>query len=96
MKQLRTKGRSDIINDLAQDAKNLAELRHCLRTQVQDAKFFLEDYERSQGVGADRQALKTIEAFAESDVLLQELDQTVRDLLQLVRTCAERFPPYGN
>ncbi|KAF5611242.1 ankyrin repeat-containing protein, partial [Fusarium sp. NRRL 25303] len=83
MKQLQEKGRLEIINDLAGDAKNLAELRRCLRTQVLEAKIFVEDYGRSQGVDVDGQAFKTIESFAKIDNLLQELDQTIRDLLQL-------------
>ncbi|KAF4948559.1 hypothetical protein FGADI_9554 [Fusarium gaditjirri] len=83
MKQLQEKGRSDIINDLAGDAKNLAELRRCLRTQVHEAKMFVDNYGRSQGVDVDGQAFKTIGGFAKIDNLLQELDQTIRDLLQL-------------
>ncbi|CVL09207.1 uncharacterized protein FMAN_15451 [Fusarium mangiferae] len=83
MKQLQEKGRSEIINDLAGDAKNLAELRRYLRAQVYEAKIFVEEYGRSQGEGVDQEALKTIEGFAKTDDLLQELDQTIRDLLQL-------------
>ncbi|KAG8349560.1 hypothetical protein FVEN_g12258 [Fusarium venenatum] len=49
MKQLQEKGRSEMIDDLAGDAKNLAELRRCLRTQVHDAKTFIMDYGRSRG-----------------------------------------------
>ncbi|KPA37999.1 hypothetical protein FLAG1_09170 [Fusarium langsethiae] len=83
MKQLQEKGRSEMIDDLAGDAKNLAELRRCLRSQVYDAKIFIKDYERSQDADLDQQVLKAIERFAKIDVMLQELDQTIRDLLQL-------------
>ncbi|RGP71766.1 ankyrin repeat [Fusarium sporotrichioides] len=83
MKQLQEKGRSEMIDDLAGDAKNLAELRRCLRSQVYDAKIFIKDYERSQGADLDQQVLKAIERFAKIDVMLQELDQTIKYLLQL-------------
>ncbi|EKJ75846.1 hypothetical protein FPSE_04026 [Fusarium pseudograminearum CS3096] len=83
MKQLQEKGRSEMIDDLAGDAKNLATLRRCLRTQVQDAKTFVDYYGRSQGLDVDQQTLKTIEGFTNIDDLLKELDQTIRDLLQL-------------
>ncbi|CEI68136.1 unnamed protein product [Fusarium venenatum] len=81
MKQLQEKGRSEMIDDLAGDAKNLAELRRCLRTQVHDAKTFIMDYGRSRGVDVDQQAIGSIEGFAKVDDLLRELDQTIRDLL---------------
>ncbi|KAG5664912.1 hypothetical protein KAF25_008646 [Fusarium avenaceum] len=83
IKQLQEKGRSDIVNDLAEDAKNLAELRRCLRTQVYDANMFVKTYGYSQGADMSPQALITIEGFAKIDNILQELDQTIRDLLQL-------------
>lgn len=64
----------------------MAELRHCLRAQVRDAKSFVNYYYRSLSVEVGQPSLETVEAFARIDDLLQELDQTIRDLLQLVST----------
>ncbi|CAG7562537.1 unnamed protein product [Fusarium equiseti] len=77
------KGRSEIINDLAGDGQNVAELRHCLRAQVHQAKTFVGHFAHLEGVGLYQQSIKAIEAFAGIDESLQELDQTIRDLLQL-------------
>ena len=85
-----------MINDLAGDAKNVAKLRHCLRAQVRDAKSFFNHYDRSLSVEVDQISLETVETFARIDDLLQELDQTIRDLLQLVSILLSSFATFQN
>lgn len=86
--QLQSQGRSEMVKLLAEDSQNLAELCRCIRSQVRDARKFIADDGHSLGAGVERRALKTIESFAGIEDQLHGLDQTIRDLLQLVSAYA--------
>lgn len=69
---------------LAEDAQNIAGLRRCLRSQVSDAKAFIVQHGPFHTATEVDQASQATEAFARIDEPLQDLEQTMKDLLQLV------------
>ncbi|PQE15320.1 ankyrin repeat-containing protein [Rutstroemia sp. NJR-2017a BVV2] len=84
--QLVSKGKSpDLIDHLAKDALEWTELRSILQGQVREAKKFVLDYcqrYNANEIPKDLEAL--IDEFAHSvNNRIGQLDQTVRDLLQI-------------
>jgi hypothetical protein len=73
---------------LAEDAQELAKLRSILRGQAGAAKSFLEKYCRTCGeIGNSNFMQSAINQFTDNvDEKISHLDQTVKDLLQFVRT----------
>jgi hypothetical protein len=75
-----------MIEHLAEDAREWAELRSALRGQIQATKTFAVDYERDYNQGNRQITINSaIDQFA-TDVneQINRLDQTVKDLLQFV------------
>jgi hypothetical protein len=75
-----------LIHHLAEDARNLAELRSILKGQIQSARKFAMKYcGKYDQDGGSRTMHSEIDQFA-TDVNEQfnNLDQTVKDLLQFV------------
>lgn len=89
--QLREKGAStEFIHDLAHDAQTWANLRNILQGQVQIANNFAaeycHDYNEDKGLNGVQ---KAIDGFSDSvNREISQLDQTVRDLLQIVSMLA--------
>jgi hypothetical protein len=86
--QLEEKGKtSELIDRLAGLAKNLAECRSYLQDQSHEARAFSDDYRRryNEGVWVSRKSHATVDkCFENITKRFDELDQTVRDLLQFV------------
>ncbi|PTB39227.1 hypothetical protein M441DRAFT_70368 [Trichoderma asperellum CBS 433.97] len=86
LEQLKLKGKSpDMIDSLANDAKNLAELRNTLHNQIQAAENFIKDYCRYYNAN---KAPKGIQEELKNEFKLVvdrigQLDQVIRDLLQI-------------
>lgn len=75
-----------MIDSLANDAKNLAELRNTLHNQIQAAENFIKDYCRYYNAN---KAPKGIQEELKNEFKLVvdrigQLDQVIRDLLQIV------------
>lgn len=70
---------------LARDAKKWAELRRILQTQFRAARKFATDYCRRYNANQTSKYLQKLEEF-ESEISSQigQLDQTVKELLQIV------------
>jgi hypothetical protein len=88
-------GSSELINHLADDAQKWGELRRHLQGQVRTAREFAEDHcRRYNGDIGLEDVRKAVEGFRD-DVIgrIDHLDQTVRDLLQIVGTLSI-FPDY--
>lgn len=73
----------------------IAKLRRSLRGQVRGARQFTMNLVRQYGTGREQGMVAEINAFADVGQQLQSLDQTVRDLLQLVSHLA-RFSITAN
>lgn len=76
----------ELIDELAKDAQKWAEFRSSLQAQVHKANDFAREYgQRYNKIQISKDTQQVIEEF-ESGVndRLNELDQTVRDLLQIV------------
>jgi hypothetical protein len=83
--QLGKQGKSEhIIDRLAKDARKLAKLHHDLQTQIRTARSFTKSYCRDYHIRGERKAKEAIENFSNIDNRIDDLDQTVRDLLQVV------------
>ncbi|KAJ3536429.1 hypothetical protein NM208_g6716 [Fusarium decemcellulare] len=82
--QLYKKGQEpDMILHLAEDAQTLGFLRECLQGQVRTAREFVVDYSRRYGASNERKAFEEINRLADVGNHIKNLEQTVRDLLQL-------------
>jgi hypothetical protein len=87
--QLHSKGTSpELIDCLANDAQKLAELRSILRSQVCDARKFITNYCQLYYANQVPKDLELLIDEFELDINshLEQLDQIVRDLLQIVST----------
>lgn len=85
--QLHSKGTSpELIDCLANDAQKLAELRSILRSQVCDARKFITNYCQLYYANQVPKDLGLLIDDFELDITshLEQLDQIVRDLLQIV------------
>ncbi|KAH7200630.1 ankyrin repeat-containing domain protein [Fusarium oxysporum] len=84
--QLEKKGKTpELIDRLARLARNLAEIRNYLEDQFHEARPFSDDYRRryNETVGVSEKGQATVNrCFENTTKKLDELDQTVRDLLQ--------------
>ncbi|KAL7792023.1 ankyrin repeat-containing domain protein [Trichoderma ceciliae] len=85
--QLKDKGNNpEMIDLLANDSRKLAELRGILQDQIRVAKKFVNDYCRQYSVNQDKKGLLgllTDEFELVVNNMLGQLDQTVRDFLQI-------------
>jgi hypothetical protein len=86
--QLRSEGQTpDLMHHLVRDAQKWAEHRNILQDQVHDAEKFVTDYcRRCNGnqTREDRELLLIHQLEANISKRIDQLDQTVRDLLQIV------------
>ena len=76
----------ELIHRLAEDARESAKLRKAFRGQVRVARDFVIDYCRCCDLDEDRKAIQSpIDRFnADIGEKINQLDQTVKDLLQFV------------
>ena len=76
-----------LIRSLAQDAQELTSLRVLLASHVMNARKFVDSpdfrFRSPEGIASAKEAIKSLDADIEKAI--SQLDQTVRDLLQLVR-----------
>ena len=75
------------MDDLAKDARKLADLRHSLASQISEARKFMNNLSiRLEPYESRKKLLKFLEEEFEPGVTkrLDELDQIARDLLQIV------------
>ncbi|KAL5085099.1 hypothetical protein Trisim1_010887 [Trichoderma cf. simile WF8] len=89
VQQLKSMGdKLAMINFLAKDAQQLAQLRKILASQTSDAEEFLKDYclrfQREQQALQDTMRVLKDEFQVEIIQRFENLDQSVRDLLQFV------------
>jgi hypothetical protein len=84
--QLCAKGNSiELIHYLAEDAQEWAKLRKALRVQVEALGNFMRDYCRCCELAPSKAMWQPIKQFDhEVNEKINQLDQTVKDLLQLV------------
>jgi hypothetical protein len=85
--QLHEKGKSsELIHRLAEDAYKWAKLRNILQDQVYTARKFAVDYSHRYNASEALEDLReSIDGFADDvNHRINQLDQIVRDLLQLV------------
>ena len=91
-----TKGNSaELIHHLAEDLKEWAELRKAFKGQIRSARKFVSDYCHCCYQDDNEKDMKApIDKFeAEIGERIDELDQTVKDLLQFVCSMlTPRFP----
>lgn len=89
MAQLHAKGENsdELINCLADDAHKLAQLRSDFKGQIQSAqKFVIEYCDKYDDDGGRRTMQSEIDQFAvDVNEQFNQLDQTVKELLQFVR-----------
>lgn len=70
---------------LAKDAQNLAEPRRILQDQIREAREFVADYCPRYNANKTPKDVQQLDEFeVEVNSRLKQLDQTVRDLLQIV------------
>lgn len=95
MDQLNTKGKNsgDLIDCLAKDALELAQLRSDFQGQYQSAQNFVVEYCRIYDEDGGRKTMQSeIDQFAvEVNNRFNQLDQTVKELLQFVRIFTHYF-----
>jgi hypothetical protein len=84
---MNSKGNSaELIHRLAEDLKEYAEVRKVFRGQIRSARNFVTEYSERYYQENDAKEMKVpIKAF-EADIgeKIDQLDQTVKDLLQFV------------
>lgn len=91
--QLRDKGQNrEMIHRLAEDAKEWARLRVILQGQIQVARDFSAEHCRRYNADKGKVVQRALDSFSdEVGSQLDQLDQTVKDLLQLVSFVAYAF-----
>ena len=92
--QLSEKGNNHkLIHYLAEDAKGWAQLRSVLRNQIREARSLAAEYCRryDQGNGPKATQMAINQFDAEVNGQINQLEQTVKDILQFVRNFVELF-----
>lgn len=84
----------ELINRLAEDAHELAQLRNNFKGQLQSAQKFVVEYCSKYDHDGGRKTMQLeIDQFAiDVNEQFNQLDQTVKELIQFVRLLISLFP----
>ncbi len=97
LEQLETKGKDPrMIDNLARDAREWAQLRGSLHDHVHGVRMFMLDYCRDyhgKRIPESLETLLAVDLEAAMKKKIDKLDQTVRDLLQIVSNCPSLSSP---